>query len=222
MKNANHSHVLAPGFPYADCFVVHVRHVATRVGECDLKIEIGMHVQFLKSCMFEKKIRTNTGAETTKAQQTLLDRTVEGCKQYAKVSSTTSSTTAEDSLDDEDEDEVETEEMTEPRPRGQASPKGSLARLPEVIVIMLRTVLIALTAAFRTYLFPYIPEQLIEPVPPRTVEEAVANSKRAVDYLRVTSLESVSERRKNDVLREIGLIEKSIEKIKRIHAASIN
>jgi len=188
------------------------------VGECDLKIEIGMHVQFLKSCMFEKKIRTNTGAETTKAQQTLLSRTVEGCKQYAKVSSTT----AEDSVDDEDADEVETEEMTEPRPRGQASPKGSLARLPEVIVIMLRTVLIALTAAFRTYLFPYIPEQLIEPVPPRTVEEAVANSKRAMDSLRVTSLESVSERRKNDVLREIGLIEKSIERIERIHAASIN
>lgn len=198
--------------------MVHVRHVATRVGECDLKIEIGMHVQFLKSCMFEKKIRTNTGAETTKAQQTLLDRTVEGCKQYAKVSSTT----AEDSLDDEDEGEVETEEMTEPRPRGQASPKGSLVRLPEVVVIMLRTVLIALTAAFRTYLFPYIPEQLIEPVPPRTVEEAVANSKRAMDSLRVTSLESVSERRKNDVLREIGLIEKSIERIERIHAASIN
>ena len=57
-----------------------------------------MQVQFLKSCMFEKKIRTNTGAETTKAQQTLLDRTVEGCKQYAKVSSTM----AEDSLDDKD------------------------------------------------------------------------------------------------------------------------
>lgn len=202
------------GFPYADCFVVHVRHVATRVGECDLKIEIGMHVQFLKSCLFEKKIRTNTGAETAKAQQTLLNRTVEGCKGYAKVSSTTA-----DSLDDEDEDQVETKEMTESQ--NQASQKGSL-KLPEVIVTMLRTILMTLAVAFRTYLVPYIPEQLIERVPPRTVEEAVANSIQAVDSLRVKSLESVSERRKNDVLREIGLIEKSIERIERIHAAGLN
>lgn len=203
------------GFPYADCFVVHVRHVATRVGECDLKIEIGMHVQFLKSCLFEKKIRTNTGAETAKAQQTLLNRTVEGCKGYAKVSSTTA-----DSLDDEDEDQVETKEMTESQ--NQASQKGSLVKLPEVIITMLRTILMTLAVAFRTYLVPYIPEQLIERVPPRTVEEAVANSIQAVDSLRVKSLESVSERRKNDVLREIGLIEKSIERIERIHAAGLN
>ena len=195
--------------------MVHVRHVATRVGECDLKIEIGMHVQFLKSCMFEKKIKANTGAETTKAQQTLLDRTVEGCKEYTKVSSTTAE-------DDEDEDQAETEDITEFQTRDQASQQGSLVQLPEVIVTLLRTILITLVVAFRTYLVPYIPEQLIEPVPPRTVEEAVANSMRAVDSLKVTSLESVSERRKNDVLREIGLIEKSIERIERIHAASLN
>ena len=174
-----------------------------------------MHVQFLKSCMFEKKIKANTGAETTKAQQTLLDRTVEGCKEYAKVSSPTAE-------DDEDEDQAETEDITEFQTRDQASQQGSLVQLPEVIVTLLRTILITLVVAFRTYLVPYIPEQLIEPVPPRTVEEAVANSMRAVDSLKVTSLESVSERRKNDVLREIGLIEKSIERIERIHAASLN
>ena len=47
------------GFPYADCFVVHVRHVASRVGNRDLSIKIGMHVEFLKSCMFESKIRVS-------------------------------------------------------------------------------------------------------------------------------------------------------------------
>lgn len=46
------------GFPYADCFAVHVRHVASRDGGGnDLTIQIGMHVEFLKSCLFEKKIR---------------------------------------------------------------------------------------------------------------------------------------------------------------------
>ena len=47
----------AAGFPYADCFVVQVRHVASRVGNEDLSIQIGMSVQFLKSCLFEKKIK---------------------------------------------------------------------------------------------------------------------------------------------------------------------
>lgn len=72
------------GFPYADCFVVEVRHVASCVGRNDLKIQIGMHVKFLKSCMFEKKIRTNTGAETTNAQLALLEMTLKGCAPYAK------------------------------------------------------------------------------------------------------------------------------------------
>ena len=40
------------GFPYADCFVVEVRHVASRVGDNDLQIQIGMFVRFLKVCMF--------------------------------------------------------------------------------------------------------------------------------------------------------------------------
>ena len=159
--------------------------------------------------MFKKKIRTSTGGRSLTVRWRGASNTPKYRRRWPKIRSTTRIN-------------VETEEMTEPRPRDQASPKVSLVRLPEVIVIMLRTILITLAAAFRTYLFPYIPEQLIEPVPPRTVEEAVANSKRAVDSLRVTSLESVSERRKNDVLREIGLIEKSIERLERIHAASIN
>lgn len=34
-----------------------MRHVASRVGNEDLSIQIGMSVQFLKSCLFEKKIK---------------------------------------------------------------------------------------------------------------------------------------------------------------------
>ncbi|KAL7451375.1 hypothetical protein ACHAWC_003206 [Mediolabrus comicus] len=67
------------GFPYSDCFVVEVRHVASRVGENDILVEIGLFVRFLKSCMFEGKIRTNTTAETTKLQMDLLALTIEGC-----------------------------------------------------------------------------------------------------------------------------------------------
>ena len=48
------------GFPYADCFVVEVRHVASRVGDNDISIQIGMIVRFLKSCMLEKKIKVST------------------------------------------------------------------------------------------------------------------------------------------------------------------
>ena len=52
------------GFPYADCFVVEVRHVASCVGDNDLQIQIGMFVRFLKVCMcvddnIHKTILTN-------------------------------------------------------------------------------------------------------------------------------------------------------------------
>ncbi|KAL7551969.1 hypothetical protein ACHAWF_015176, partial [Thalassiosira exigua] len=50
------------GFPYADCFVVEVRHVASRVGNNDISIQLGMTVTFLKSCMFENKIRVSSQA----------------------------------------------------------------------------------------------------------------------------------------------------------------
>ena len=40
-----------------DCFVVEVRHVASRLGENDVSIQIGMFVRFVKSCLFENKIK---------------------------------------------------------------------------------------------------------------------------------------------------------------------
>ena len=59
-----HSIIVFKGFPYADCFVVEVRHVASRVGDNDLQIQIGMFVRFLKVCMcvdvnIHKTILTN-------------------------------------------------------------------------------------------------------------------------------------------------------------------
>ena len=46
----------------SDCFVVEVRHVASRVGDNDLLIQIGMFVKFMKSCMFESKIKVSSNA----------------------------------------------------------------------------------------------------------------------------------------------------------------
>lgn len=53
--------LLSPGFPYADCFMVEVRHVVSRVGDNDLSIQIGLFVNFVKKTMFESKIKVCMG-----------------------------------------------------------------------------------------------------------------------------------------------------------------
>lgn len=44
--------------------MVEVRHVASRVGDNDLLIQIGMFVKFMKSCMFESKIKVSSTLKT--------------------------------------------------------------------------------------------------------------------------------------------------------------
>ena len=53
------------GIPYADCFAVEVRWVAHREGMSDVKVEIGVFVDFRKATIFASKIKQGTLTETT-------------------------------------------------------------------------------------------------------------------------------------------------------------
>mmetsp|Transcript_36945 Transcript_36945/g.64720 ORF Transcript_36945/g.64720 Transcript_36945/m.64720 type:complete len:293 (-) Transcript_36945:198-1076(-) len=197
------------GFPYADCFVVEVRHVASRVGENDLSIQIGMHVKFLKSCMFEGKIRTNTGAETTKAQLALLEMILEGCAPRAKSSA--------DESEDEDEGETLENSLIAGAPKTVARYP---IELPDPVFKVLRFIMMSFVTLFRTCLWPYIQPELFNPFPPSSVEEALQSTRARMKLLEVISLKSASERRKNDISREIALIGKSIDRIEKMSTKS--
>mmetsp|Transcript_2624 Transcript_2624/g.4016 ORF Transcript_2624/g.4016 Transcript_2624/m.4016 type:complete len:267 (+) Transcript_2624:95-895(+) len=198
------------GFTFADCFVVEVRHVASRVGENELNIQIGMHVEFLKSCMFEKKIRTNTGAETTKAQLALLYMILKGLAPYVKATEGPAEL-SEDETEDEDE-ELENA-LTSDTPTTVARHP---MKLPDPIINALRFVLAAFVSNFRTYLRPYAPPDLFDPFPPSSVEDALRSTRANTKLLEEISLKSVPERRRKDVSREMALIAKSIDRIEKM------
>lgn len=196
------------GFPYADCFVLAVRHVISRVGDNDLSVQIGMYVLFLKSCMFEKKIKTNTGAETTRAQLALLNMTLEGCAPYVKEAAGY----ADES--DDDEETLERERaLTTDAPNAVARHP---IKLPEPLFKALRLIAMAFLAIFRTCLMPYIQPELFDPFTPSTVEDALLSARARMKLLENISLKSVSERRRKDVSREIASIEKSISRIEKM------
>lgn len=196
-------HTCSLGFPYADCFAVEVRHVASRVGEHDLSVKIGLHVNFLKSCMLESKIKANTGAETTKAQLMLMEMIAGGCAPYAKEAEGPES-------DGEDEDEtMETEVALAPASRGPIV-------LPDPVFKALRFILMSFVTIFRTYLQPYIQPELFDPIPPSSVEEALGSARERVKLLEEIGCKSIPESRRKDVAREIASIEKSINMIEKI------
>jgi hypothetical protein len=188
------------GFPYSDCFVVEVRHVASRVGENDILVEIGLFVRFLKSCMFEGKIRTNTTAETTKLQMDLLTLTIEGCKPYAK----------EVAENDEEEDEEEEEDEDE---SAEEESKDIICDLP------LFRFLIRLGA--KIFLWPFIKLDLFDPFPPVTMDEAVTNVRRRVVLLeKISKNDNVNDEQKDVLAKELKAIQASLKKIEAITTVS--
>lgn len=52
------------GVTFGDTFTVVIRWVATRVGRKDLKVQVGLYVNFKKSTIFESKIRTGVMENT--------------------------------------------------------------------------------------------------------------------------------------------------------------
>jgi hypothetical protein len=188
------------GFPYSDCFVVEVRHVASRVGESDIIVEIGMIVRFLKSCLFEGKIKTNTGAETTKAQLELLRQTVEACKPFVKEAAP-------------GEDGEEDDEMDESVAAGDNVVGRSPIILPEAVVAVVRMILMVLLTLFRTYVKPFIQSELLNPLPPSSVDEALQDVRTRLDLLENVALKSVSGKSKQVISRELKSIKQALDRI---------
>jgi len=155
------------GFPFADCFVVEVRHVASRVGENDILVEIGLFVRFLKSCMFESKIKTNTSAETTKLQMTLLARVMKGCEPYAR----------EQAGVDEVEEDDESDCMEGAGSIVAQRDSGLMNTLTAVIQFMVTPILSML-------LRPLIRLKLFDPLPPpKSTMEALKNVRQRMIQL---------------------------------------
>ncbi|KAL7493919.1 hypothetical protein ACHAWT_002719 [Skeletonema menzelii] len=196
-----HMSLKMKGFPYADCFVVEVRHVASRVGENDILVEIGLHVRFLKSCLFESKIRTNTTAETTKLQMDLLALIVEGCKSYTKE-------IAGDE-EDEEEEEVDVEEEFE-----------ETAEESKDIICDLPFIRFFITLGAKIFLWPFIKLDLFDPFPPTTVDEALTNVRRRVGLLEKISCDGVTDEQKHRVAKELKAIQASLKNIEAITSIS--
>eukprot|EP00984_Skeletonema_dohrnii_P011186 scaffold4439_cov134-Skeletonema_dohrnii-CCMP3373.AAC.8 len=187
------------GFPYADCFVVEVRHVASRVGENDILVEMGLHVRFLKSCMFESKIRTNTTAETTKLQMDLLALITEGCKPYAKEIAGD-----DQEEEEEDEDDVDEEEIDD------------TAEESKDIICDLPFIRFFITLGAKIFLWPFIKLDLFDPFPPTTVDEALTNVRRRVALLDKISCDGVTDEQKDELAKEMKAIQASLKHIEAI------
>lgn len=217
------------GFPYADCFVVEVRHVASRHGKKDLIIEVGMHVRFLKSCLFEGKIRNNTGSETSNAQAELLKRICEGCKEYAVETEEESpdGEAEEESHDNEveednhhDEDNEQENSKVVPLSNGTAAvPISRSTELTEANNSILHTVLLALASLFQKYVQPYVPYSY-KPIQPTSVDETLKVIRSQIDVLKDVSVKSVKEEDQEEVKKEILAIEKRLENIEKIAVCS--
>jgi hypothetical protein len=76
------------GTPFANCFNVQIRWVATRVTDSQTQIDVGLFVNFLEQTIMAGKIRSGTTEETTKTQQSLLKSVVEECGKVATDSGT--------------------------------------------------------------------------------------------------------------------------------------
>jgi hypothetical protein len=67
------------GIPYADTFAVEIRWVATRDGEGDIKVEVGVEVDFKKSTFLKGKIRSGTMEETAGVHRNLFNAVQVAC-----------------------------------------------------------------------------------------------------------------------------------------------
>ena len=124
----------------------------------------------------------------------LLEMVSEECASYSNAM-------LNDGSDDED-DESEVEEEEHNLKKEEASMLRQTAQFVLMIfVTILRTCSLVL-------------------VPPSSVEEAASLTRVSMKLLEELSSESVPERRKKDVAREIGIIEKSIGRIEKMSKKS--
>jgi len=67
------------GIPYADCFSVVIRWVARREADRDLRIDVGVEVNFKKSTFLKSKIRAGTIEETAPVHKDLFQAASRAC-----------------------------------------------------------------------------------------------------------------------------------------------
>ena len=196
------------GFPYADCFVVEVRHVASRIGKQDLIVQVGMYVRFVKGCLFEGKIRNNTGTETSNAQGELLKRICEGCKEYA----------VEVVTEEEDQSDGLTDESIASPSNGEVAPTNRSTKVIEANSAV-QTILLLLATLFRKYVLPYLPYEY-KYIQPNTVDEALKDVRQRITVLRELSMKSFKEEEQQEVKNEILAIEKSLTRIEQMNVSA--
>jgi hypothetical protein len=73
------------GIPYSDTFSVEVRWVARRVNDGNIKIDVGVYVDFKKSSFLQGKIRSGTIEETTVVHKNLLEAVQSACYEASGV-----------------------------------------------------------------------------------------------------------------------------------------
>jgi len=67
------------GIPYSDCFAVEIRWVTRREGDQDLKVEVGVEVDFRKTTFLKSKIRSGTIEETAVVHKELFQAIAKTC-----------------------------------------------------------------------------------------------------------------------------------------------
>mmetsp|Transcript_16209 Transcript_16209/g.29302 ORF Transcript_16209/g.29302 Transcript_16209/m.29302 type:complete len:145 (+) Transcript_16209:95-529(+) len=117
----------------------------------------------------------------------------------------------------EDEDEELENALTSDTPTTVAHHQ---MKLPDPIINALRFVMAAFVSIFRTYVRPYAPPELFDPFPPTSVEDALLSTRANTKLLEEISLKSSPERRRKDILREMTLIAKSIDRIEKMTTKS--
>jgi hypothetical protein len=88
------------GIPYGDCFNVEIRWAARRIDANDVRIDVASFVNFKKSTLFAKQIRTGTVSETRPVHLKLFEAIKKAC----------SAASGKEVVEEEEEEKEEVEE----------------------------------------------------------------------------------------------------------------
>ena len=68
------------GIPYSDTFGVEMRWIARRSGSNEVKVDVGLHVEFKKKTLLKSQIKSGTIAETTPIHKRLYEAAKKACR----------------------------------------------------------------------------------------------------------------------------------------------
>ena len=142
----------------------------------------------------------------------LLEMVSEECASYSNAM-------LNDGSDDED-DESEVEEEENNLKKEESFAAATVPNMLRQIAQFVLMIFVAIICTCLSILRTYIPESSLVIVLPSSVEEAASLTRVSMKLLEELSCGSVPERRKKDVAREIGIIEKSIGRIEKMSKKS--